>query len=71
MLLDNFKTREIQNCIYCDKHDIAHEYHFILICPCYIDLRKLYIKKYYYVKLSMFKFVELFKLFKMIKEQVL
>ena len=53
--------RNQRYCIYCNKHDIEDEYHFILICPCYIDLRKKYIKKYYYVKPSMFKFVELLK----------
>jgi hypothetical protein len=51
--------RNQRHCINCDKHDIWDEYHFTLICSCYIDLRKLYIQKYHYAKPSMFKFLEL------------
>jgi hypothetical protein len=29
--------------LYCNLHDIEDEYHFILICPFYIDIRKKYI----------------------------
>ena len=39
--------------------DIEDEYHFILICPTYRDLRKKFIKKYYWSNLSVYKFVQL------------
>ena len=34
---------------------------FILICPCYIDIRKKYIKRYYYIRPSMLKFTDMLK----------
>lgn len=47
-------------CIYCSLHDIEdEEYHFVLVCTCYNDLRKKYIQKFYYVRPSMYKFLEL------------
>ena len=39
--------------------DIEDEYHFILICPTYRDLRKKFIKKYYWSNPSVYKFVQL------------
>ena len=38
---------------------VEDEYHFILECTIYIDLRKKYIPKYFWKRPSMFKFVEL------------
>ena len=43
----------------CSKRDIEDEYHFMLICPCYSDIRKLYIKRYYCIHPSMFTFISL------------
>ena len=43
----------------CNLHDIEDEFHFILKCPLYDELRKKYIKKFYYVKPSVFKLVQL------------
>ena len=37
------------------------EYHFVLICPMYNDLRTTYIKTYYFRRPSVYEFVELFK----------
>lgn len=39
--------------------DIEDEYHFILKCECFQDLRVLYIKRYFYIRPNMFKFVQL------------
>ena len=33
--------------------------HFILVCPCYLDLRRKLIKKFYFYKPSVFKLVKL------------
>ena len=46
-------------CTLCDHNDIEDEFHFILKCPFYSDIRKMYIKKYYYQKPSTFKLVNL------------
>ena len=40
--------------------DIEDEFHFILKCPMYNDLRKLYIKPFYYERPSVFKLIQLF-----------
>ena len=40
--------------------DIEDEFHFILKCPMYNDLRKLYIKPFYYERPSVFKLILLF-----------
>ena len=39
--------------------DIKDEYHIVLICKNFRDVRLKYIKPFYYKKPSMFKFVEL------------
>jgi hypothetical protein len=46
-------------CTHC-KTDIEDEYHFVLACPLYSDLRSKYIKPYYYKKPSVFKLIQLF-----------
>ena len=43
----------------CDMNDVEDEYHFILKCHFYTNLRHLYIKKYYWSKRSVFKLVQL------------
>ena len=48
---------ENRKCKHCQT--LEDEYHFILICPLYSNLRTLYIKKYYYTRPNMFKFTEL------------
>ena len=42
----------------CDMNDVEDEYHFILKCPFYTNLRLLYIKKYYCFKHPVFKLVQ-------------
>lgn len=46
-------------CLCCNTRDLEDEYHFILVCPCYIHLRSIFIKKYYFVRPNMVKFIEL------------
>ena len=46
--------RNQRKCPLCTS-DIEDEFHFILICPEYIDLRKTYIHKYFYTRPSMYK----------------
>ena len=53
--------RENRKCTFCDLNDIEDEYHFIIICPLYRDIRKDYIPNYYVKKPSMDKFITLLK----------
>ena len=46
-------------CECCNLNDLEDEYHFILKCPAYNHLRSVYIKRYYSVRPSMFKLVQL------------
>lgn len=48
-----------RKCFVCQV--LEDEYHFIIECQLYIELRKLYISKYYWERPSMFKFIELIK----------
>ena len=56
---NNRLPRNERYCNYCNLHDLEDEYHFIIICPCYEELRKKYIKPYYYVRPSVHKFIDL------------
>ena len=51
--------RDIRKCKFCNLNDIEDEFHFILICPLYSDLRKELIPKYYTRSPSMFKLIQL------------
>jgi hypothetical protein len=55
----NRLDRNERHCVFCDKPDIEDEYHFVLVCSLYVDLRKKYIGNYYYKRPSVYKFVEL------------
>ena len=45
---------------HCLNHSVLQdEYHFVLVCPLFLDLRKKYISKYYWSRPSMLKFIEL------------
>ena len=57
----NRTERRNRLCTFCDKGEIEDEYHFILICEAYQQLRRLYIKPYYYRKPNVYKFMELMK----------
>ena len=50
---------ENRKCFQCD--DIEDEYHFVLVCPVYRELRRQFIPQYYRTNPSMFKFIELLK----------
>lgn len=52
-------TRNERRCQLCDHGEIEDEYHFILCCPFYIDIRLKFIKPYYYRRPSMLKLVQL------------
>ena len=56
------KERKERICNLCNLEDIGDEYHYVLKCPIFDDLRKLYIPKYFYVKPSVYKFIELMKM---------
>ena len=48
-----------RTCTLCSSGDIEDEYHIVLICENFRDVRLKYIKPYYHNRPSMFKFVEL------------
>ena len=55
----NNTPREQRYCLSCNKFDLEDEYHFVCVCPFFQNIRIQYIKKYYFVKPSMFKFTDL------------
>jgi len=46
-------------CSMCNLNVVEDEYHFILQCEKYIDVRRKYLKKYYWQRPSCFKLVQL------------
>ena len=52
--------RDNRKCTFCRLNDIEDEFHFVLKCPFYSELRKRYIKNYYFNKPSVFKMIQLF-----------
>ena len=57
--LQNRTDRAQRLCTLCDKSEVEDEYHFVIICPSYINLRQMYIHPYYFRKPSVFKFTQL------------
>lgn len=53
--------RNERYCTYCNTNDIEDEYHFVCVCPCYINIRQTYLKPYYYRRPSVYKYLELLK----------
>lgn len=51
--------RQDRKCELCNRNDIEDEYHFMIVCDVYSDLRRDYIPPYYTNRPSMFKFVKL------------
>ena len=49
--------RHERACQICESSDIEDEYHFILICPTYTNMRQKCIPNYYTRRPSMFKFI--------------
>ena len=54
----NNTPRSERKCLFCNV-EIEDEFHFILKCPVYVDLRKKHIKKYYWERPSVFKLTQL------------
>ena len=57
----NAIPRNERYCLCCQTANIEDIFHFILVCPCYNELRESYINNYYYRRPSMYKLTELFK----------
>ena len=53
--------REQRKCIYCNMNSIESEYHFLLVCPHYRDLRNKYIPSFYRTWPTKMKFYNLMK----------
>ena len=49
-------TRERRLCNHCNCRQVENEYHFLLICQKYTDLKSKYIKCYYYTWPTIQKF---------------
>lgn len=48
-----------RKCILCDLQDIGDEYHYVLICPFFTDVRKKYIQTYYTTNPNILKYKQL------------
>ena len=49
---------EMRKCTLCDSEDIEDECHVTLVCQQFKDLKTKYIKKFYYTRPSMLKFIK-------------
>ena len=54
-----FKDRNKRFCTMCNTGDIGDEYHYLLVCPLFQEARIKFIPKSFYVKPSVFKFLQL------------
>ena len=50
---------KLRMCTFCNCGDIEDEYHVTLVCEQFTDARKKYLKKYFYRRPSITKFMEL------------
>ena len=48
-------------CIFCNQKQIEFEYHFLLVCPKYIDIRNQLLPRYFTCWPSLNKFISLMK----------
>ena len=48
-----------RKCSFCNLDEEEDEYHFILVCPLYNNLRKTYFRKYFYIRPSVYKLTKL------------
>lgn len=55
----NRTPRNERFCTLCDLHELEDEFHFVIKCSCYNDIRNQFLKRYYYCRPNMFKFIEL------------
>ena len=59
---NNVLDRNRRFCSLCGLRETEDEYHFVIVCPAYDDyFEKNYLKPVYYVRPSVYKFVELMK----------
>ena len=52
-------SRQRRMCTKCTIRDVEDEFHFILICPYYIEIRRQFIKLYFYNRPSVYKLTQL------------
>ena len=52
-------VRNERKCLLCNNDDLEDEFHFILRCPLYADLRVKFIKPYFIRNPSVFKLIKL------------
>ena len=57
----NRVDRSLRVCLVCKNGDIEDEYHFVLKCSAYSDIRKNYINPFYYNNPNVHKFILLMK----------
>ena len=46
-------------CEFCNQNHLEDEYHFVMTCSYYTELRRIFIPKYYRIRPNMYKFVSL------------
>ena len=51
----------LRYCLCCNKHGLEDNFHCICIFPCFVELRRKCLPRYYVTRPSMFKFIELLK----------
>lgn len=52
--------RDERTCTKCELNDIGDEFHYVLICPFFKEIRMKLLPPYYYTRPSMFKLCQLF-----------
>ena len=51
--------RNNKNCELCTLNDLEDEYHFVIMCPCFTQIRNQYIDQYFVYLSNVFKFTKL------------
>ena len=54
-----YKPVNERKCSICNQNDLGDEYHYIMKCPVFKEIREIYLKKYYIKRPSVFKFTSL------------
>ena len=54
-----YKDRNKRVCTMCNSGELGDEYHYLIVCPIFQEARVKFIAKYFYVKPSVFKFLQL------------
>jgi len=55
----NNTLRSERLCLYCNLHEVEDEFHFVLICPKYYQIRTKFVRNYYWSRPSVYKLVQL------------